>query len=68
MDEYVTPPGWGEFGWKFIPKSERVCRSCGKQITRMDDVFETRRVFPSSKLQLLCNECRPQAITPHPRP
>lgn len=64
---YVPPPGWGEFGWKYIPKAERVCRSCGQQIKKMEDVFEVRRVFPSSKTQLLCHGCRSQTPTPDQR-
>lgn len=56
--------GWGEFGWKFIPRPEKVCRACKQPIKKIDDVFEYRQVWPSGKTDLLCNACRPQAASP----
>lgn len=61
------PNDWGEFGWKFIPKAEKVCRTCGEPIKRMADVFSEGRLYPSNQRYLVCNACRPQAAQTHKR-
>ena len=48
--------GWGEMGWKFVPKDEKVCRRCGRSL-KMDDVGEDRTIHRTNKRDFLCKEC-----------
>ena len=48
--------GWGEMGWTFVPKDERVCRRCGKAL-KMDDVGEDRTVHRTQQERLPLQGC-----------
>lgn len=54
---YEPPPGWGEFGWNFIPKAERVCRVCKQPIKRVADVGQEGTLYPSNQRYLTCKDC-----------
>ncbi len=51
------PKGSEQFAWKLFPSARKICRQCGKEPLRVQDVGEHRRLWPSQKTEFLCKVC-----------
>lgn len=54
--------GSQKFAWKLFPGARKICRQCGKEPLRIEDVGETRRLWPSQETQFLCKTCMQEKV------
>ena len=54
--------GSEHFSWKLFGNPRRICRQCEREPLRVDDVGETRRLWPSQETQFLCKTCMQEKV------
>lgn len=52
----------GHFAWKLFPGQRKICRQCGREPLRIQDVGEHRRLWPSQETQFLCKDCMKENV------
>ncbi len=50
------------FKWILFPGIRKVCRQCGREPLRVQDVGEHRCLYPSRKTEFLCKQCQRENI------
>ena len=55
--------GSEKFKWNLFPLGTRkVCRECGREPLKIDDVGEHRRRYPGGRDEFLCKTCQQRRV------